>query len=147
MQNSGELIAVRALIGIAAAMTTPGTIALAFRLFDDDKLRIRAISVITAVGLVGLAAGPVAGGFLLAVMPWQGLLLINVPIAILAFLGIRSGIASDRAEDLHRAPIDIAGAVLGTLTIVLTLVAPSLFVESGAASVWLWIATAAAIAS
>lgn len=72
---------------------------------------------------------------------------LNVPIAILAFLDIRSGIASDRAEDLHRAPIDIAGAVLGTLTTVLTLVTPSLFVESGAASVWLWIATAAAIAS
>ncbi len=147
VHSSGELIAVRVLIGIAAAMTTPGTIALAFRLFDDDRLRIRAISVITAVGLVGLAAGPVAGGFLLAVLPWQGLLLINAPIAILAFLGIRAGIAPDRPEDLHRVPIDIAGAVVGTLTIVLALVAPTLFVQSGAASPGPWLAIAAAIAA
>lgn len=147
VQSVGELIAVRALIGIAAAMTTPGTIALAFRLFDDDQLRIRAISVITAVGLVGLAAGPVAGGLLLAVLPWQGLLLINVPIAALAFLGIRAGIAPDREEDLHRVPIDVAGAILGTATVVLALVAPTLFVEAGAASSWPWVAIIAAIAA
>ena len=69
VKSPAELIAVRALIGIAAAMTTPGTIALAFRLFDEDKVRIRAISIITTVGLVGLAAGPVAGGFLLSMPP------------------------------------------------------------------------------
>ncbi|SER94932.1 Major Facilitator Superfamily protein [Propionibacterium cyclohexanicum] len=147
VRTPGELIAVRALTGMAAAMTTPGTMALAFRLFDDDRLRIRAISVITAVGLVGLAAGPVAGGLLLAVLPWQGLLLINVPIAILAFLGIRAGIAPDRAEDLHRVPIDVAGASLGTLTIVLALVTPTLLVHSGVASPWPWTAAAAAAVS
>ncbi|WP_233459639.1 MFS transporter [Microbacterium resistens] len=147
VQSPGELIAVRVLVGIAAAMTTPGTIALAYRLFEEDKLRIRAISVITAVGLVGLAAGPVAGGFLLAVLPWQGLLLINVPIAVLAFLGIRAGIAPDRPEDLHPVPIDVAGAVLGTLTIVFALVAPTLFVQSGAASPWPWLAIVAAVAA
>lgn len=138
VQTPSELIAVRVLIGVAAAMTTPGTIALAFRLFDDDKLRIRAISVITAVGLVGLAAGPVAGGVLLAIVPWQGLLMLNVPIAILAFIGIKAGIKPDRPEDLHREPIDVAGAILGTATIVLGLLTPTLFVELGVASVWPW---------
>lgn len=145
VHSAGELIAVRALIGLAAAMTTPGTFALTFRLFDDDKLRIRAISVVTAVGLVGLAAGPVAGGFLLAVLPWQGLLLINVPIAAVAFLGIRSGIAPDLDDGLHHAPIDVAGSLLGTLTIVLGLVAPTLLVQSGPASAWPWTAGAAAV--
>src|SRR5580693_3385941 len=36
--TSGELIVVRAVMGMAAAMTTPGSIALAFRLFDGDTL-------------------------------------------------------------------------------------------------------------
>src|ERR1700712_5016031 len=36
--TSGELIAVRAIMGIAAAMTTPGSMALAFRLFEGDTL-------------------------------------------------------------------------------------------------------------
>ncbi|WP_080796568.1 MFS transporter [Corynebacterium pacaense] len=145
VRNPGELIAVRVLIGVAAAMTTPGTIALTFRLFVDDRLRIRAISLVTAVGLMGLAAGPVTGGFLLAVLPWQGLLLINVPIAIIAFLGIRAGIAPDRPEDLHPAPIDVAGAILGTVAIVLGLLTPTLFVEVGGSSPRPWATTVAAV--
>jgi len=140
-----QLIAVRAAMGVAAAMTTPGSMALAFRLFDDEKLRVRAITLISTVGLVGLAVGPTVGGFVLAVAPWQVLLLVNVPIAILAFLGIRAGIATDLRADLHRDPLDIAGALLGTATIVLALVAPTLFVGGGTAS-WLpWAATAGAV--
>jgi hypothetical protein len=81
----------------------------------------------------------------LAFAPWQVLLLVNVPIAVLAFIGIRVGIARDEAAELHRDPIDIAGAVLGTATIVLALVAPTLFVDEGTAS-WLpWAVTAAAV--
>src|ERR1700709_1478171 len=47
--TSDELIAVRAVMGIAAAMTTPGSIALAFRLFGTDRLRVRAMTPISTV--------------------------------------------------------------------------------------------------
>lgn len=141
-----QLIAVRAVMGLAAAMTTPGSLALAFRLFDDDRLRIRATTLISTVGLVGLAVGPTVGGFVLAYAPWQALLLINVPISVLAFLGIRNGIAADTAGDLHRQPIDGAGALFGTATIGLALIAPTCFVDTGART-WLpWVTTIAAIA-
>jgi MFS family permease len=143
--TSAELIAVRAVMGVAAAMTTPGSIALAFRLFPGDILRVRAMTLISTVGLVGLAIGPTAGGFVLAVAPWQVLLLVNVPIAVLAYIGIRVGIPRDTSEELHRDPIDITGAVLGTATIVLALIAPTLFVSEGAASWMPWLATGAAI--
>lgn len=142
-----ELITVRVLIGIAAAMTAPGSMALSFRLFDDDALRVRASALISTVGLVGLAVGPTIGGLVLAVAPWQALLLINVPIAALAFLGIRFGIAADSRAELHRVLIDIIGAVLGTTTIVLALLAPTLFVDLGAGDPWPWVVTAAALAS
>lgn len=132
VQNPCELIIVRMLTGIAAAMTTPGTISLAFRLFEDDKLRIRAISAISTVGLVGLAAGPVLGGLLLSLLPWQSLLLINAPIAMLAFIGIRIGIPPEQSHELHPAPIDIVGALLGTTTIILCIASPTLFVDLGA---------------
>lgn len=145
VQTAEQLIAVRTVMGIAAAMTTPGTIALAFRLFTEDKLRIRAISVITTVGLTGLAVGPMVGGFLLAFAPWQTLLLINVPIALLAFFSIRAGIKPERKDELHPVPIDIAGAILGTLTIVFVLIAPTLFVNEGATSLLPWIATFSAV--
>ncbi|HEY0188572.1 MAG TPA: MFS transporter, partial [Cellulomonas sp.] len=55
VSTAEQLIAVRVAMGVAAAMTTPGSMALAFRLFDDDGLRVRAITLISTVGLVGLA--------------------------------------------------------------------------------------------
>jgi MFS family permease len=140
-----QLIAVRAVMGIAAAMTTPGSIALAFRLFDGDTLRIRAMSLITTVGLVGLAIGPTVGGFVLAIAPWQSLLLVNVPIAVLAIIGIRAGIAPDEAADLHGDPIDIAGGVLGTAAILFALLTPTLFVNEGSGSWVPWAAAAATL--
>jgi MFS family permease len=142
-----QLIAVRAVMGVAAAMTTPGSIALAFRLFTEDGLRVRAMTLISTVGLVGLAIGPTAGGFVLAVAPWQVLLLVNVPIAVLAMIGVRVGIAADDPADLHRDPVDVLGAVLGTAAIGLALVAPTLFVHVGAGSWESWAATAGAIVS
>ena len=145
VSTSGELIAVRAVMGVAAAMTTPGSIALAFRLFEGDQLRVRAMTLISTVGLIGLAIGPTVGGFVLAVAPWQVLLLVNVPIAALAIIGIRGGIARDEPAELHRDPIDVAGAVLGTATIVLALIAPTLFVNEGTSSWAPW--TAAALAA
>ncbi|MGW2280866.1 MFS transporter [Streptomyces sp. NPDC001770] len=142
----GQLIAVRAVTGVAAAMTTPGSMALAFRLFDEDGLRVRATTLISTVGLVGLAVGPTAGGFVLAVAPWQVLLLVNVPVAALAFLGIRRGIAPDGAAELHRDPVDVAGAALGTATIVAALLVPTLFVDRGVGSWAPWAALAAVVA-
>jgi MFS family permease len=145
--TSDELIVVRAVMGIAAAMTTPGSIALAFRLFEGDTLRVRAMTLISTVGLVGLAIGPTAGGLVLAIAPWQVLLLINVPIAILAFVGIRVGIARDDPSELHRDPIDIVGAVLGTGTIVLALFTPTLFVNEGTESWAPWAAAVVTVAA
>jgi len=143
--TSEQLIAVRAVMGIAAAMTTPGSMALAFRLFDEESLRVRAITLISTVGLVGLAIGPTLGGLVLAVAPWQVLLLVNVPIALLAIIGIRAGITADDPAELHRDRLDIAGAVLATATIVLALVAPTVFVNEGAGSWTPWAITVSAI--
>lgn len=109
VSTAEQLIAVRVVMGIAAAMTTPGSMALAFRLFDDDQLRVRAMTLISTVGLVGLAVGPTAGGLVLSFAPWQTLLLVNVPIAAVAVLCIRFGIPADRPEELHADPIDVGG--------------------------------------
>jgi MFS family permease len=141
---AGQLIAVRTAMGVAAAMTTPGSMALAFRLFADDGLRVRAMTLISTVGLVGLAVGPPAGGLVLGVAPWQVLLLVNVPIAVLAIIGVRAGVAPDEAAGLHRDPVDVPGAVLGTATVLLALVAPTLFVDEGTGSWAPWTAAAAA---
>ncbi len=142
-----QLIAVRGVMGVAAAMTTPGSLALTFRLFDTDALRVRATTLISTVGLVGLAVGPTVGGAALAVAPWQALLLVNAPVALLAAAGVRAGIAADDPAGLHRAPVDVPGGALGTAAIVLALVTPTLFVHDGAGGWAPWTATGAALAA
>ncbi|WP_394586986.1 MFS transporter [Curtobacterium sp. SGAir0571] len=131
-----QLVVVRALMGLAAAMTTPGSMALTFRLFSGDELRVRALTVVSTAGLVGLAVGPTIGGFVLAVAPWQVLLVANVPIALVALVGIRSGVGADRSEDLHRHPLDLVGAALGTAAVVGVLVTPTLAVSTGGWPAW-----------
>lgn len=147
VSSPAELIAVRAAMGVAAAMTTPGSIALAFRLFDDDGVRVRAISMISMVGIVGLAVGPLVGGLVLAVAPWQVLLVANAPVATLAFAGILVGVPKDDADGLHPDPVDAIGGVLGTVAIVAVLLVPTVFVEAGAAAWQPWAVVALALAA
>ncbi|SQC30165.1 Antiseptic resistance protein [Rothia kristinae] len=97
-----QLIAVRALSGAFAALMAPITMSLIFRLFDDDVLRGRAIGLIMVVSMVGFALGPTLAGLAVAHMPWQALLVLNAPAALLAWLGVRFGVSPDRSEDLRR---------------------------------------------
>nr|WP_217271025.1 MFS transporter [Frigoribacterium sp. VKM Ac-2836] len=141
-----QLIIVRVLTGVAAAMTTPGSMALAFRLFDDEGLRVRALTVISTAGLVGLAVGPTVGGFVLAVAPWQVLLLADVPIAVLAFVGIRCGVAREDTAGLRPDPVDVGGALLGTATVTGLLVTPTVLITPATASSWGWVVVALTVA-
>src|ERR1041384_705625 len=62
VSTSGELIALRAALGIAAAAMAPITNSLVFRLFDDKALRMRAITVMIVVGMSGFVLGPLLAG-------------------------------------------------------------------------------------
>lgn len=112
VESAGQLIALRAALGVAAAAMAPVTMSLVFRLFDSEALRMRAISVMVVVGMTGFALGPILAGTALTHLSWHWLLLVNVPIALVAWIGVRVGIAADRAEDLHGAPLDVPAAVL-----------------------------------
>ncbi len=112
VSSAGELIALRAALGLAAAAMAPVTMSLIFRLFEDEKLRMRAITVVMIVGMSGFVLGPVLGGTALAHAGWQWLLLVNAPIALIAWIGVRLGVPADHAEDLTTDPLDLPGAVL-----------------------------------
>jgi hypothetical protein len=147
VRTPAQLVGVRAAIGVAAAMTAPGTMALCFRLFDQENLLMRATGLISSVGLVGLAVGPTMGGLVLHVLPWQALLLVNVPIALLAAVCIRTGIPADDPAKRNRTPLDLPGAVLGTATLVLALWSTTLIVEDGWRHALPWLAAAVATAA
>jgi EmrB/QacA subfamily drug resistance transporter len=139
--TAGELIALRAGLGIAAAMMAPITNSLVFRLFDDKALRMRAMTVMILVGMSGFILGPLLGGTALSHVRWEWLLVVNAPIALIACIGVRLGVASDDAAGLTRDKLDFPGAVLSVATIGLACYSLTSGVEHG----WLAAGTVASI--
>jgi EmrB/QacA subfamily drug resistance transporter len=129
--TTGELIALRAALGIAAAAMAPITNSLVFRLFDDKALRMRAVTVMIVVGMSGFILGPLLGGTALAHVRWEWLLVVNAPIALIACIGVRLGVAADRREDLTDDRLDLPGAVLSVATIGLACFSLTSGVEHG----------------
>ena len=107
----------RAALGLAAAAMAPITNSLVFRLFDEQALRMRAMTVMIVVGMSGFVLGPLLGGTALAHVRWEWLLVVNAPIALIAFVGVRLGVPADRPEDLTTDALDLPGAALSITTI------------------------------
>jgi MFS family permease len=141
VSTAGELIGLRAGLGIAAACMAPITNSLVFRLFDDKALRMRAMTVMIVVGMSGFVLGPLLGGTALAHVRWEWLLVVNAPIALIACIGVRLGVAADRPEDLTQDALDLPGAVLSIATIGLACWSLTSGVEYG----WLAAVTLASI--
>ena len=110
--TAGELIALRAALGLAAAAMAPITNSLVFRLFDAQALRMRAMTVMIVVGMAGFVLGPLLGGTALAHVRWEWLLAVNAPIALVACIGVRLGVPADRRQDLTDDALDLPGALL-----------------------------------
>jgi len=117
VSTAGELIALRAALGIAAAAMAPITNSLVFRLFDDKALRMRAMTVMIVVGMSGFILGPLLGGTALTHVRWEWLLVVNAPIALIAFIGVRLGVPADRPEGLTEDALDVPGTLLSVTTI------------------------------
>lgn len=115
--SAGELIALRAALGIAAAAMAPITNSLVFRLFDEEALRMRAMTVMILVGMTGFVLGPLLGGTVLAHARWEWLLAINAPIALIAWIGVRLGVPADHPDDLTQDALDLPGALLSITAI------------------------------
>lgn len=112
VSTTGELIALRAALGVAAAAMAPITNSLVFRLFDEEALRMRAMTLMIVVGMTGFILGPLLGGTVLAHARWEWLLAVNAPIALIAWIGVRLGVPADHPDDLTDDTLDLPGALL-----------------------------------
>ena len=142
VSTAGELIGLRAALGVTAAAMAPITNSLVFRLFEDQALRMRAMTVMIVVGMSGFILGPLLGGTALAHVRWEWLLVVNAPIALIAFIGVRRGVPADRPEDLTDDALDLPGAVLSIAAIGLACFSLTSGVEHG----WLSAITLGSIA-
>jgi DHA2 family multidrug resistance protein-like MFS transporter len=113
-QTVGEVIAARALMGVAASCVLPPALSLMAVLFPPE-LRPKALGVWSAVAGFGLALGPVAGGVLVDVAGWRWVFLVNVPFVLLAApLGLRWLPESRRPG---APPLDLPGVALSTVAL------------------------------
>lgn len=117
VDSMGRLIGLRAALGIAAAMMAPVTNSLVFRLFAEDALRRKAFTVMMTVGMTGFILGPVLGGTVLTHVNWRWLLIINTPIAFIAWIGVRVGVPVDHRQDLTDDRLDLPAALLSVVAI------------------------------
>jgi DHA2 family multidrug resistance protein-like MFS transporter len=106
-----ELIAARAVLGLAAAVILPMSLAVLPVMFAADE-RPRAIAAVGGATFLGYPIGPLLGGWLLDHYWWGSVFLINVPVVVVAIIAVATLMPESRGE---RAPrIDGAGIALSS---------------------------------
>jgi EmrB/QacA subfamily drug resistance transporter len=109
--SADQVIAVRAAMGIGAALIMPATLSIIANLFKGEE-RGKAIGIWAALAAVGIGLGPLAGGLLLEWFAWSSVFLVNVPFAAAALLlGIRY---VPESRDPRPGAFDLVGAALST---------------------------------
>jgi EmrB/QacA subfamily drug resistance transporter len=111
--NAAFLIWARVLQGVGGALLTPGSLAIIQASFRPED-RSRAIGAWSGLGGVATAAGPLVGGYLLAVASWRWVFFINLPIAVFVLV-ITARHVPESTDPTVRGHVDVAGATLGVV--------------------------------
>ncbi|MGH9289810.1 MAG: MFS transporter, partial [Acidimicrobiales bacterium] len=114
--SSARLIATRAVMGLGAALIMPATLSILTNVFTDAAERAKAIAIWSGAGGMGVALGPLVGGWLLEHYWWGSVFLVNVPIVALALVAGRHLVPSSKDPDAPR--IDRVGAALSIAGVV-----------------------------
>jgi EmrB/QacA subfamily drug resistance transporter len=110
-QTPAALIAGRALMGIGGALIMPSTLSIVTATFPADE-RPKAIGIWAAVAGIGIAIGPVAGGWLVENASWHWVFLVNVPFVLVALAAGQRLIPESR--DPSQSRLDPIGAAIST---------------------------------
>ena len=127
--NAGELIAARAVQGVAGATLMPSTLALIRNLFHDEGQRRKAIGVWTGGMMSGILLGPVISGVLLDHFFWGSVFLINLPFMVLLLVLGPILLPEYRVERSGR--FDLLGALLSFAAVLPIIFGVSEIAENG----------------
>jgi EmrB/QacA subfamily drug resistance transporter len=109
--DPAALIASRALMGVGAAFIMPSTLSILTHVFAPEE-RGKAIGIWAALAGLGIAIGPVAGGWLLEHGDWHLVFVVNLPLVAAALAAGRFLVPESR--DPRQARLDPLGAILST---------------------------------
>jgi EmrB/QacA subfamily drug resistance transporter len=113
--NTGMLLGARALQGAFGALLAPSALSLLATMFTQPRERAKAFGIYGAISGGGSAVGLILGGVLTEYLNWRWALYVNVPIAVLAFVGAVTFVhVAAPASGHHRARLDIPGVILVT---------------------------------
>jgi EmrB/QacA subfamily drug resistance transporter len=84
--NPDRLTLARAVMGVGAAALMPCTLSILTNVFTAERDRVRAIGIWSGTTGLGVALGPILGGFLLAHFWWGSVFLVNVPVALIGLI-------------------------------------------------------------
>src|SRR5215472_9991156 len=107
--SAGELIAARAVLGLAAAVILPMALAVLPVMFTAEE-RPRAIAAVGGATFLGYPIGPILGGWLLDHYWWGSVFLINVPVVIIAVAAVTVLMPESRGESMPR--MDLTGIII-----------------------------------
>ncbi|HET9091105.1 MAG TPA: MFS transporter [Acidimicrobiales bacterium] len=110
--NVPVLWAARAIMGLGAAASEPGTLSMIRHLYTDRRERAQALGVWAAVSGLALAAGPVIGGALVGVWSWRAVFWFNLFFGLLALVGAAIVLPENADPQVGRR-FDFGGFVLG----------------------------------
>ena len=114
VETSGQLIAVRAVMGLGGALIMPATLSVISNVFPKEE-RTKAIGIWSAMASIGVGLGPLFGGVLLEFFDWQSVFLLNVPIAFTALaLGVR---LVPESRDPSPGAFDLRGVALSVVSL------------------------------
>jgi DHA2 family multidrug resistance protein-like MFS transporter len=118
-RSAEQLIAARALLGVAGATLAPSTLSLLRGMFADPRQRTVAIGIWIACFSAGGAVGPLVGGLLLARYWWGSVFLLAVPVMALLLLLGPSLLPEYRDPEAGRLDLVSAGMSLAAVLAVI----------------------------
>jgi MFS family permease len=103
--------------GVGTALLIPPVYILTTMLFDDLTSRARAFGVVSGMGGIGAAAGPLIGGLITSAISWRAAFVFQA-VVVLAIVLLSRRLEDPAPADPTRVP-DTLGAVLSAVGLVL----------------------------